>query len=47
MQAGEAERTELENAPKTVDPSIECYMYDDDSTDFMVRNLDTDAVGSR
>ena len=44
MQAEETERAEPENAPRTGDPSVECYMYDDDSTDFMLRNLDTDAL---
>lgn len=46
LQAKEADIEVKKNAPKTVDPSAECYMYDDDSTDFMLKDLDTDALAS-
>ena len=46
LQAKEADIEVKKNAPKTVDPSAECYMYDDDSTDFMLKDLDTDALVS-
>lgn len=46
IQAKEADLEAKKNASKTVDPSADCYMYDDDSTDFLLKDLDTDALAS-
>ena len=42
----DAEDEAKKNAPQTIDPEAECYMYDDDSADYMLRNLDTDMLAS-
>ena len=39
-QQAEKERQEKMNAPQTVDPSATCYIYDNDSTDFVLSGLD-------
>lgn len=39
-QKAEKERQEKMNAPQTVDPSATCYIYDNDSTDFVLSGLD-------
>lgn len=39
-QKAEKERQEKMNAPQTVDPSATCYIYDNESTDFVLFGLD-------